>query len=100
MIFERWPILVWAGAALLGWIAGDLMISDPAIVERIGEAAAERYDLWAAAASSAIVIAFGYLRSNMQESAARPARKPKRVARTMRAATSRRSHARAKGGRR
>jgi YjbE family integral membrane protein len=100
MIFERWPILVWAGAGLLGWIAGDLMISDPAIVERIGEAAAERYDLWAAAAGTAIVIAFGYLRSNMQKSAARPARKPKRVAKTMRATTSRRPHARAKAGRR
>jgi YjbE family integral membrane protein len=100
MIFERWPILVWAGAGLLGWIAGDLMISDPAIVERIGEAAAERYDLLAAAAGTAIVIAFGYLRSNMQKSAARPARKPKRVAKTMRATTSRRPHARAKAGRR
>ena len=100
MIFERWPILVWAGAGLLGWIAGDLMISDPAIVERIGEAAAEHYDLWAAAAGTAIVIGFGYLRSNMQKSAARPARKPKRVAKTMRATTSRRPHARAKAGRR
>ncbi len=100
MIFERWQILVWAGAGLLGWIAGDLMISDPAIVERIGKAAAERYDLWAAAAGAAIVIAAGSLRKKMQERAARPARKPKRVAKTTRAATSRRPYVRAKGGRR
>lgn len=28
-ILHRFPILVWAGAALLGWIAGDLIVSDP-----------------------------------------------------------------------
>ena len=25
------PILVWAGAALLGWIAGDVIATDPAV---------------------------------------------------------------------
>ena len=30
-ILHRFPILVWAGAALLGWIAGDLIASDPVI---------------------------------------------------------------------
>jgi YjbE family integral membrane protein len=28
-IIERFPILVWAGAALLGWVAGELVESDP-----------------------------------------------------------------------
>jgi YjbE family integral membrane protein len=28
-ILERFPILVWAGAALLGWIAGGLVATDP-----------------------------------------------------------------------
>jgi YjbE family integral membrane protein len=27
-LLTRFPILVWAGAALLGWIAGELMVSD------------------------------------------------------------------------
>jgi YjbE family integral membrane protein len=27
-IIERWPILVWAGAALLGWIAGEMIATD------------------------------------------------------------------------
>ncbi len=27
-LLSRYPILVWAGAALLGWIAGELMVSD------------------------------------------------------------------------
>jgi len=28
-ILQRFPILVWAGAALLGWIAGELIVTDP-----------------------------------------------------------------------
>jgi YjbE family integral membrane protein len=99
-IFERWPILVWAGAGLLGWVAGDTMIADPVIVERIGDEAAERYDLWAAAAGTAIVIALGYLRSKMQEKAARPAARPRPIAKPRQATTARRAHARAKAGRR
>ena len=30
-LLNRLPILVWAGAALLGWIAGDVIATDPAI---------------------------------------------------------------------
>ncbi len=30
-LLSRLPILVWAGAALLGWIAGDVIATDPAI---------------------------------------------------------------------
>jgi predicted tellurium resistance membrane protein TerC len=35
MLLTRLPFLVWAGAALLGWIAGDVMATDPAIVPRL-----------------------------------------------------------------
>ncbi len=28
-LLDRFPLLIWAGAALLGWIAGDLIASDP-----------------------------------------------------------------------
>ena len=30
-VLNRLPILVWAGAALLGWIAGDVIATDPAV---------------------------------------------------------------------
>src|SRR4051795_9367095 len=30
-LLNRLPVLVWAGAALLGWIAGDVIATDPAI---------------------------------------------------------------------
>lgn len=33
---DRWPILVWAGAALLGWVAGDMISTDPKVDEWIG----------------------------------------------------------------
>lgn len=32
---ERFPILVWAGAALLGWIAGEVIVSDPVVTQWI-----------------------------------------------------------------
>jgi YjbE family integral membrane protein len=31
MVLDRFPILVWLGATLLGWIAGDVIETDPAI---------------------------------------------------------------------
>ena len=30
-LLTKLPILVWAGAALLGWIAGEVMATDPAV---------------------------------------------------------------------
>jgi YjbE family integral membrane protein len=36
-LLTRLPVLVWAGAALLGWIAGELIVSDPAVVKILGD---------------------------------------------------------------
>jgi YjbE family integral membrane protein len=30
-VLDRLPILIWAGAGLLGWIAGDIIATDPAV---------------------------------------------------------------------
>jgi YjbE family integral membrane protein len=35
MILDRMPFLVWLGAALLGWIGGDVIATDPAIGPRL-----------------------------------------------------------------
>jgi YjbE family integral membrane protein len=32
-MISYFPVIVWAGAALLGWIAGDVLASDPVIVD-------------------------------------------------------------------
>jgi YjbE family integral membrane protein len=39
-LLSRFPILVWAGAALLGWIAGDLLVADLAIKDQVTAIAA------------------------------------------------------------
>jgi YjbE family integral membrane protein len=35
-IITRFPIIVWLGAALLGWIAGDMISKDPLFVTQFG----------------------------------------------------------------
>jgi YjbE family integral membrane protein len=35
MVLDRFPVLVWLGATLLGWIGGDVIATDPAIGPRL-----------------------------------------------------------------
>ena len=77
----RFPILIWLGAALLGWIAGELMITDPGIDSFIGQAAVHRWEYFAAAAGALIVVAIGFIRRGgfrADKPEANPA-KPKQV---------------------
>ena len=34
-IIDRYPLIVWAGAALLGWIAGEMIVSDALIMNQL-----------------------------------------------------------------
>jgi YjbE family integral membrane protein len=65
MLLDRLPILVWVGAALLGWLAGDVMATDPAVSSRLaaafGDNAARQTDLAAAIAGAVLVIVAGGL---------------------------------------
>ena len=36
-LIDRFPLIVTGGAGLLGWIAGGMMVTDPAIVKQFGE---------------------------------------------------------------
>ncbi len=36
-VMERFPIIITAGAALLGFLAGEMLFTDPALVSRFGE---------------------------------------------------------------
>ena len=36
-VMERFPIIIVAGAALLGWLAGEMMLTDPALHRWFGE---------------------------------------------------------------
>ena len=35
-VMDRFPVVIVAGAALLGWLAGEMMLTDPAIPPRLG----------------------------------------------------------------
>ncbi len=59
-VMERFPILIWAGAALLGWVAGEIIVKDAAIGKWLGEATVDRWHLWAAAAGALLVVAVGW----------------------------------------
>jgi len=60
-LLERFPILVWAGAALLGWVAGEIIVKDAAVASYLGAEFVEKIHLWSAAVGAAFVVALGYL---------------------------------------
>ena len=59
-LMERWPVIITLGGALLGWIAGEMMVTDPAIVAWV-EHNAPWLETWRVAAiiGAALVIAIG-----------------------------------------
>jgi YjbE family integral membrane protein len=58
-IIERFPIVVWGGGALLGWIAGGLLPEDPVIAEHLSESTAEMLDVVCGVIGAIIVVAVG-----------------------------------------
>jgi YjbE family integral membrane protein len=59
-VMERFPILVWAGAALLGWVAGEIMVKDVAVIGYLGQALVDRIHLWAALLGAIFVVGLGW----------------------------------------
>src|ERR1044072_153520 len=60
-LLNRFPILVWLGAALLGWVAGEIMIKDAAVIAWLSEPTVDRLHLWAAGAGALFVVAVGWV---------------------------------------
>jgi YjbE family integral membrane protein len=64
-LLERLPILIWAGAALLGWVAGQTIAGDPTIsslvARTLGGQWLECLDLAAGLAGAALVVVAGML---------------------------------------
>jgi YjbE family integral membrane protein len=64
-VIERFPAIVWAGAALLGFIAGEISVTDPAVVGWFAEQEAawglgdHRLQLIAGAVGAVLVLAVG-----------------------------------------
>ena len=64
-LLDRFPILVWAGAALLGWIVGEVIATDPVVegylTAHYGAALAHKVDYVAAAVGAVLVLVVGGL---------------------------------------
>ena len=59
-VMERFPILVWAGAALLGWVAGEIIVKDAAVISYMGQEWVDKAHLWAAGIGAILVVAVGW----------------------------------------
>ena len=60
-MLERFPILIWAGAALLGWLAGDMALNDPIVKQFIGGDLAHKLEMPAAIIGAIFVVATAFL---------------------------------------
>lgn len=65
---SRFPILVWFGAGLLGWIAGELIATDP-VWERFGWTAPAHFDLAMQIAGATLVLVAGWIALRLEERA-------------------------------
>ena len=64
-VMERFPIIVTIGAALLGFLAGEMLVTDPATTAQFG-VASHTTELIAGAIGAALVVALGTYLSKRQ----------------------------------
>jgi YjbE family integral membrane protein len=64
-LLERFPAFVWAGAALLGWIAGEIIAGDPLFAHHLDPASAHSVQLAAATAGAVLVLFIGMVRRRL-----------------------------------
>jgi YjbE family integral membrane protein len=60
-LLERYRVLVWGGGALLGWVAGDVMVTDPALNSWFSEAVLHHLHIWGGPVGGFIVLGLGYI---------------------------------------
>ena len=66
-LMERFPIIITIGAALLGWVAGEMMISDPVVKGWIDASAAWLHFAGPAAGAAAVVVVGKLLAKRREE---------------------------------
>ena len=64
-VMERFPIIITIGAALLGFLAGEMLVTDPAVTAQFG-AASHTTEWIAGALGAALVVALGTYLSKRQ----------------------------------
>ena len=58
-LLERFPVLIWLGSALLGWVAGEAVVTDTAVATAVSDAfsaSTVRELQWAASAAGAVLV--------------------------------------------
>jgi YjbE family integral membrane protein len=77
-LLDKFPVLVWAGAALLGWIVGEVIATDPVVVgfltTKYGAGVAHQVEIASAVAGAALVLLVGGLWRRSRLAAKRPAK--------------------------
>jgi YjbE family integral membrane protein len=61
-VLERFPVVVWAGAALLGWIAGEIIAKDPLLSGNLDPNLAHKVWIVGAIIGALLVVVVGLLR--------------------------------------
>ncbi len=60
-LLERFRVLVWASSALLGWVAGDIMATDPVLAGFASDAVMHELHAWGGPLGGLIVVGMGYV---------------------------------------
>ena len=60
-LLDRYRVLVWGGGALLGWVAGDIMATDPALVGWLSDPTLHQLHLWGGRVGGLFVVGMGYI---------------------------------------
>jgi predicted tellurium resistance membrane protein TerC len=53
-LMERWPVIITIGAAILGWVAGEMAVTDPILAEWVNTNAAWLH--WIGPISGAVLV--------------------------------------------
>ena len=73
LVIERFPIVVWGGGALLGWIAGGLLPEDPALMQYIPHEMGETLETVCGIVGAILVVATGLYMVRSNRLQAKPA---------------------------
>lgn len=60
-VMDKFPLVIWAGAALLGYVAGEMLVSDHALEDRFGGAFVHSWETTAAVTLAVVVVLVGWL---------------------------------------
>src|SRR5204862_279522 len=60
-VLERYRVLVWGGGALLGWIAGDVMVNDVVLNGWFSAPVLHQLHVWGGPVGGIIVVGMGYI---------------------------------------